>query len=114
VVYFRSTYRILHWQPLVDSRWGLPSVSQDAVVVMNQIHFTVPENIQNLARLGVPVTEWNVLTVVGDDFMGVIKSTDLGYVFIDVFGFDTSFEDAEDIHEVFAWVAKSLNPTVVN
>lgn len=81
---------------------------------MNQIHFTVPFEAQKAARLGMPVTEWDARTVIGDTLMGVVESSDVGYMFTDTFGHLTTFEDGEEIHEVFAWVAESLNPTTVN
>ncbi len=77
------------------------------------IHFVAPEEMQNLARLGVPVNEWDVKTINGT-FIGVVETCDDGFMYTDSFGHLTTFFDGETLMEVTVWVNESVNQPVLN
>ncbi len=79
-----------------------------------QIHLTTPFESQELARLGIPLKEWDVKTVENNQLLGVIEVFDDGYMFTDTFGHMTEFLDGEEIPEVFNWVAGSFNNATRN
>lgn len=77
------------------------------------IHLVAPEEKQSLARLGVPVNEWDVKTIDGT-FLGVVETSDEGFMYTDTFGHMTVFFDGETLMEVTAWVNESVNQPVLN
>ncbi len=81
---------------------------------MVDIHIVVPKEQQALARNGITPSEFDVLAVGNDEFLGVIEPTDSGYMFTDSFGHLTVFEAVADVTEVFKAVDDMFNPTSVH
>lgn len=81
---------------------------------MINIHTTTPFEIQEQAVRGIPIREWDVRTVIGDNFLGVIEDSDEGYMYTDSFGHLTTFNDGEEMSEVIQWVFDSINQNLVN
>lgn len=77
------------------------------------IHLVVPEEKQNLARLGTPINEWDVKTIDGT-FLGVVETCDDGFMYTDSFGHLTTFFEGESIVEVTVWISNSLNKPLMN
>ncbi len=69
-----------------------------------EIHLTTPVDAQELARLGVPLAEWDVKTIEGNELLGVIEVCDDGHMFTDTFGHMTEFLNGEELLEVYARV----------
>ena len=77
------------------------------------IHLVAPEEKQNLARIGVPVNEWDVKTIDGT-FLGVVESCDEGFMYTDSFKHLTTFFEGESIMEVTVWINDSINQPAMN
>ena len=81
---------------------------------MFEIHMVVPMKQQALARLGVPPTEWDVMAVGTDEFLGVIEWFEDGYMFTDSFGKQTAYTDDQSMPEIFQEVTRLFSPEVVH
>ncbi len=66
-----------------------------------EIHLTTPLEALARARLGIPLAEWDVKTVQGDQLLGVIEVCDDGHMFTDTFGHMTEFMNGEELLEVY-------------
>ena len=78
---------------------------------MIEIFMTPPLGDQE--RFG-PRNEWDVRTMVGGQFLGVIEDSDDGFMFTDSFGHLTTFFDGEEMLEVMRWVDRSINERTVH
>ncbi len=79
-----------------------------------EIHLTTPIEAQASARLGAPLSEWDVKTVQGDELLGVIEVCEEGYMYTDSFGRMELFLNGEELTEVYNWVVDSFSNATVN
>ncbi len=80
---------------------------------MIEIFMTPPFGDQKTV-LGLPRNDWDVRTIVGGQFLGVIEDSDNGFMFTDCFGHLTTFFDGEEMLEVMRWVDRSVNEKTVH
>jgi len=59
--------------------------------------------------MSIHIREWDVLTVYGNTFLGVIEEFDNGYMYTDENGHQFEFINGESLIEVRDWVSNVLN-----
>jgi len=80
---------------------------------MINIYMSPPMGL-DIQKTILPPSEWDVRTIVGGRFLGVIEDSDDGFMFTDSFGHLTTFFDGEEMLEVMRWVDRSINERIVH
>lgn len=82
---------------------------------MISIQLTVPFELQEQARFGTRITEWDVKVVENGLLLGVLEELgDIDHMFTDTFGRQMEFTDGESMSDVCFEIEKSFNPVIVN